>query len=353
MRYELRKIITAYQQLNFAERKVALATVVKLHGSGYRRPGAKMLIVDNGTWIGAVSGGCLEGDVLRKARQVMLDLTPRIVVYDTMDDAENAFGLGLGCNGIIEILIEPLQYQSPTNLIELLANLVKGINPITYATIIASENSGMPIGKRFAVTTEMEPFFEPKKIAEEATQQSGILTEGNYTLFVEVIQPDIELVIFGAGYDALPLVSLAKQVGFQVTVTDECIAHITPKRFHEASCLIYSKKEDFLDKLPVTKYSAAILLSHSYYYDKEALAYLLTTDVGYIGILGPKKRGQKMIDELAILDEKQLEKIHYPVGLDIGAETPEEVALSIVAEVKAFFSKRKGGKLSYRDAGIH
>jgi xanthine dehydrogenase accessory factor len=118
MRYELRKIITAYQQLNFAERKVALATVVKLHGSGYRRPGAKMLIVDNGTWIGAVSGGCLEGDVLRKARQVMLDLIPRIVVYDTMDDAENAFGLGLGCNGIIEILIEPLQHQSPTNLIE-------------------------------------------------------------------------------------------------------------------------------------------------------------------------------------------------------------------------------------------
>jgi xanthine dehydrogenase accessory factor len=233
------------------------------------------------------------------------------------------------------------------------AKLVNDTKPITYATVIASESDLIPIGKRFAVTEEMESFFEPKQLEEEATRQSSILTLDDYTLFVEVIQPDIELVIFGAGYDALPLVSLGKQVGFQVTVTDECIAHITPKRFHEASCLIYSKKEEFSDKLPVTKYSAAILLSHSYYYDKEALAYLLTTDVGYIGILGPKKRGQKMIDELAITDEKQLERIHYPVGLDIGAETPEEVALSIVAEVKAFFSKRKGGKLSYRDAGIH
>ncbi|MDR6563531.1 MULTISPECIES: XdhC family protein [unclassified Arcicella] len=352
MRYELRKIITAYQQINFAERRLALATVVKLHGSGYRRPGAKMLIVDNGTWFGAVSGGCLEGDVLRKARQVMQDGIPRIVVYDTMDDSQNAFGIGLGCNGIIDILIEPLVPEDSSNLIEILANYVQNTETIQYATVIATQSpETMPIGKRFAVNNQLAAYFP--MIPFQLLIEEGLIEHTDCTLFYETIKPDIQLLVVGAGYDAVPLVSLAQQVGLTITVTDDCIAHITPKRFHEASCLVYSRRTDFVEKLPVNKYTAAVLLSHNYGYDKDALTYLIGTDVAYIGILGPKKRGQMMLDELNIQDEDVLSKIHYPVGLDIGAETPEEVALSIIAEIKAFFAKREGGKLIHRKQGIH
>jgi xanthine/CO dehydrogenase XdhC/CoxF family maturation factor len=362
MMHELENILKAYQEIDFSQRKAALATVVKLSGSGYRRPGAKMLITDDGHWTGAVSGGCLEGDVLRKAREVMRNQTAEIIVYDTIDEDNNQLGISLGCNGIVHILIEPLLPDSEKNLLEILSD-ISSENPVLIATVIdTKDQKKVSLGERLILKPEYINGFRDEKMAdlvnEKASQilsseKSQIVEFEDFSILFEVLTPDIQLIIFGAGYDAIALVNAGRFMGFRVNITDDCIAHISPKRFQQASCLIYSPREDFSKNLKVNKYSAAVLISHNYPYDKAALEYLLTTNIPYIGIMGPKKRGQKLVEELNVTSEWDLQRIHNPVGLDIGAETPEEIAVSIVAEIKAIFSNRTGNMLKYRNSGIH
>ena len=362
MMHELKNLLEAYHKIDFSQRRAALATVVKLSGSGYRRPGAKMLITDDGRWTGAVSGGCLEGDVLRKARKVMQTETPEIVVYDTMDDDNNLLGISLGCNGIIDILIEPLLPQSENNLLEILSGMSEN-QPLLIATVIntsrpelASLRERLVLGTVFFSdfgNTWVCSLVSEKATSVLASEKTQVFSFETFEVLFEVVPPDLELLVFGAGYDAVALVNAGRFMGFRVTVTDDCVAHINPRRFEQANCLIYSPKEDFSRNLSVTSHSAAVLISHNYLYDKAVLQYLLGTQIPYIGIMGPKKRGEKLIHELGITSDADLHRLHNPVGLDIGAETPEEIAVSIVAEIKALFSKRTGNMLKFRTAGIH
>ncbi|WP_020596704.1 XdhC family protein [Spirosoma panaciterrae] len=362
---EITRIVDVFEQIDFSQRKAALATVVWVEGSSYRRPGARMLITDDGRWEGAISGGCLEGDALRKARQVMLDGQPIVVTYDTMDDGANSFGVGLGCNGIIDVLIEPINPAYAQNPIAFLKEFAQKRDVRALATVLKSDGTNVFPGKRYVLTgfaDESVPTWL-KPDMEEVFDLGKPLTKG-YTVgletvdvFIERIDPGIELVIFGAGYDVIPVAKLARDLGWQVTVTDDCIAHLSPKRFPAATCVLYADRQVVLDQLTITDRTAAVLMSHNFNYDRAVLQELLKTDVPYIGILGPRKRFDKMQDEFAkdrlSFSEAQLNRVHSPIGLDLGAETPDEIALSIIAEVKAFFTKRTGSFLKDKTGPIH
>ncbi|QJW92126.1 XdhC family protein [Spirosoma taeanense] len=363
---EISRILEVYEQVDFTQRKAALATVVWVEGSSYRRPGARMLITDDGRWEGAISGGCLEGDALRKARQVMLDGQPIVVTYDTMDDDANTFGVGLGCNGIIDVLIEPINPGNPENPVALLREFVDKRDVRVLATILKSDGqTSFKPGDRFVQSEtgrQMVPdWLQDDMLAVFSTgkplTQSYSVESGTLDVFIERVDPGIELIIFGAGYDVIPVAKLARELGWQVTVTDDCVAHLAPKRFPVATCVLYADRTAVLDQLTITDRTAAVLMSHNFNYDRAVLQTLLATDVPYIGMLGPRKRFDKMQIEFekddCFFTDDQLSRVHAPIGLDIGAEAPDEIALAIVAEIKAFFTNRSAGFLKEKTGPIH
>jgi xanthine dehydrogenase accessory factor len=362
---EITRILEVYEQVDFEAHKAALATVVWVEGSSYRRPGARMLITDDGRWEGAISGGCLEGDALRKARQVMREGTPIVVTYDTMDDGANSFGVGLGCNGIIDVLIEPIDPTDQQNPIEVLREFVQKRDVRVLATVLKADSvTQLAPGTRYVLTEQdadvpawlfdnMREVFESGK---PLTKPFSI-DSGTAEVFIERIDPGIELIIFGAGYDVVPVAKLARELGWQVTVTDDCIAHLSPKRFPVATCVLFADRAAVIDQLTITERTAAVLMSHNFNYDRAVLEALLTTRVPYIGMLGPRKRFDKMQAEFEkaghFFTEDELNRVHAPIGLDLGAETPDEIALSIIAEVKTYFTKSGGGFLKDKDGPIH
>jgi xanthine dehydrogenase accessory factor len=366
---EQKNIIAEFNKIDFSTHKAALATVVKVRGSSYRSPGARMLIRDDGKWVGSISGGCLEGDALRKARKVMADNEPITITYDTREESNQNLGIGLGCNGVIDVLMEPIDPEAGHNPIDIFRTLISIDEPVALATIFSS---GSLTGKKMLMKADGElllsfpdkdleslimpdllRFFDSKRSEAKLYNYNGSEIE----LFIEIIQPTISLMIFGGGFDARPVSELAKSIGWNVTVTDECVAHIAPVFFPNADHLSLCHRE-FIDRdFDIGLYTACVLMSHNYEYDRDVLKKLLKTRTPYIGILGPRKRFEKMLIEFerhgALLSGADFERIHSPIGLDIGAETPDEIALSIITEIQSKFSNRSGGFLKYRNAPIH
>ena len=366
---DFKAIVTAFQQVDFSQRKAALATVVKVRGSSYRSPGARMLITDDGRWVGSISGGCLEGDALRKARTVMMDKTPMTVTYDTREESNQNLGIGLGCNGVIDVLIEPVDPADKKNPVTQFSSLIDAKEPLALATIF---NSAADNGNKLLITNsdELNNQFSNSELANlvkddlkqlfstKKSEAKRYLLDGfEYEVFVELIQPSISLIIFGGGFDARPVSELAKSLGWNVSVTDECVAHIAPIFFPTADKLSLCQRE-FIDRdFEITPYTACVLMSHNYEYDRDVLKKLLKSNTPYIGILGPRKRFDKMLKEFSevgiTLTDSDFQRIHSPIGLDIGAEAPDEIALSIVSEIQSKFSNRSGGFLKYHSGPIH
>lgn len=351
-----------YRKTDWQQRKGAVATVIKVHGSSYRSPGARMLIWDDGRWAGSISGGCLEGDALRKARQVMREQKSLTVTYDTREESNQNLGIGLGCDGVIDVLIQPVEQVMPV-----VEKAVEANRPLALATIFDGPSAGEfllldgagetlsssgQLLQRLAQADLMTLFLSRKsyaKMFEEGIHQ--------YPVFLELIQPAPHLILFGGGFDARPVSQLAKSLGWQVDVTDECIAHIAPVFFPEADRLALCQRE-FVDRdFSITGYTACVLMSHNYEYDRDVLRKIIFSDAPYIGLLGPRKRFDKMLAEFRqqglTLTTEQLHRIHSPIGLDIGAEAPDEIAVSIIAEIQARFANRSGGFLKYHSGPIH
>lgn len=366
---EQKAIVEAFRKTDHTVRKVALATVVRVRGSSYRSPGARMLITDDGKWTGSISGGCLEGDALRKARKVMQDQEPQLVTYDTSEDSNQNLGIGLGCNGIIDVLLEPVNETRPHDPIKLFDKIIGVHEPVGLATVFSNSRFQ---GEKFLINRNQEILISfsseplnflvmPDVARAFETKRSEVI---HYTLdgvalevFVELIQPAISLMIFGGGFDARPVSNLAKSLGWEITVTDECVAHIAPLFFPTADKLSLCHR-DFVDRdFQITPFTACVLMSHNYEYDRDVLRKLLKSPSPYIGILGPRKRFDKMLAEYTKegiqMSGDDLHRIHSPIGLDIGAEAPDEIALSIVAEIQGKFASRSGGFLKYRNAPIH
>ena len=366
---EQKAIIEAFGKTDLSQRKAALATVVQVRGSSYRSPGARMLITDDGKWVGSISGGCLEGDALRKARQVMMDNRPMTVTYDTRENSNQNLGIGLGCNGVIDVLIEPVDVRAKDHPVKLFETLVASKEPLALATIFSNSaytgekllinGEGLVLipfsrgGLTDIVLRDLQRVFTTKRSEAKKYRHEDRELE----VFIELIQPSISLIIFGGGFDARPVSQLAKSIGWEVMVTDECVAHIAPLFFPTADKLSLCQRE-FIDRdFNITPFTACVLMSHNYEYDRDVLKKLLPSAAPYIGILGPRKRFDKMIAEFEAdgmrLSADDLHRIHSPIGLDIGAEAPDEIALSIISEIQGKFSNRSGGFLKYRNAPIH
>jgi xanthine dehydrogenase accessory factor len=332
---DFKTILIEFNKVDPTKRKAAIATVVRVRGSSYRSPGARMLITDDGRWVGSISGGCLEGDALRKARQVMTENKAITVTYDTNEDSNQNLGIGLGCNGIIDVLIEPA-----AGAIRFFEQIVKIEKPVALATVF----SGNFIGEKFWIDD-----LHNKQSRAEQIEYKGETVDA----FLELIEPGFKLIIFGGGFDARPVSQLAKSLGWEVEVTDECAAHIAPLFFPTADRLMLCQRQ-FVDRdFNITPYTACVLMSHNYEYDKDVLKKLITTSTPYIGIMGPRKRFDKMLKDGLVLSDDQMNKIHSPIGLDIGAEAPDEIALAIISEIQARFSNRDGGFLRNRSGAIH
>lgn len=370
---EIREIIKAYDAAVHAGKKSALAAVVHLDGSSYRRPGARMLVTDEGELTGAISGGCLEGDALRKALHVLSQQQSKLVTYDTSDEEDATIGIQLGCAGIIQVLFEPIQASNPDNPIQLLRKAIAIRQKAVLVTLFSLENKrNIQPGTCLLMEAngnisghvpypELQDFIlEDVHGVMEAGQscfKQYVGNDFNVTAFIEYLQPAVSLVVIGAGNDAIPMMQLGDMVGWDVRVVDGRNTHAKPERFASACQILVSKPEKVLEQIPMDDQTVFVMMTHNYNYDLAMLKALLPRDVPYIGMLGPKKKLDRMIDELRgagleITDE-MLEKVFGPVGLEIGAETAEEIALSIVAEIRAVLNGKPGGYLRYKHEVIH
>ena len=351
------------------EEKAILATVIDVVGSGYRRPGARMLIDENGYSIGTVSGGCLEADVLERAKKVLQTGEPIVIKYDTTADENSVFGLNMGCRGIVRILLESFGTESA--LAEVLRNSFEN-RAASFAATLISANDDAPIGGRFFLDAPgnydfinlpetLENSAELKNSAREflardvsAETRELKIGENIYEIFYENINPPLNLIIFGAGYDALPLVDFAKEIGWRVTAIDHRAAFANEERLPKADEIIVSSSEDLSEDLFADENSAAVVMTHNYERDRDILRRLLRSKCVYVGALGPKPRTERLLDEIGEnFSAEELSKLYAPVGLDIGADTPEAIALSIAAEIQSVLAGRKGGFLREKKGSIY
>ncbi|MXV50716.1 XdhC/CoxI family protein [Pedobacter sp. HMF7647] len=366
---ELRKIIKTYERAKAEGKNSALATVVKVEGSSYRKAGARMLITEEGQFTGAISGGCLEGDALRKARFAMSQRHPMLVTYDTTDEDDARFGVGLGCNGIIHVLIEPIDDADPLNPISLLQKFFEKRRYAVLVTLFSLEDKKAAQSGTCLFLTESDEIYNQQSYSSLSAEifddsrdvlrkkTSLIKTYGEtnpITAFIEILKPEISLIVFGAGNDAIPLIQMAAILGWDVTVIDGRPNYASTARFPDTKVLI-SKPDAWLNEVELDERTACILMSHNYTYDYEVLKRLLKTDVPYIGCLGPKKRTLQMLEE-AGLDPKANklpENLFGPAGLDIMAENSQEIALSILSEIQSVIHNGKAGFLKNKLVGIH
>jgi xanthine dehydrogenase accessory factor len=365
---ETEDIILAFKQAQNANKKTALATVVHVEGSSYRRPGARMLVTEDGELTGAISGGCLEGDALRKALLAINQQQNKLVTYDSMDEEDNTIGIQLGCNGIVYILFEPIDAVKENNPIALLEKATQQKSNAVLVTLFSLDNIVEQRGTCLLATENV--YYET---AENVILQAAIKNEiadtfltgisamkkfgTNETAFIELIKPPVELIIAGAGNDAFPLVQMANVLGWHVTVVDGRKTHANTNRFHSAKNIVVAKPAEAVKQIAINEQTVFVLMSHNYNYDLAMLKELINRNCNYIGVLGPKKKLEKMFD--ALLDEgievndEMKKNIYGPVGLDIGAETAEEIALSIMAEIKAVLAKRDAATLRNKNGFIH
>ena len=355
---ELQVILELHKQISSKGERAVLATVVDVKGSSYRLPGAKMLITETGESFGTVSGGCLEADVLERAKQVLKTGRPQVFIYDTTGTEDSVFSLNMGCRGIIRILLEPAE----SNLFEFLENCIKARKPGIIATLITGdEPPGMRLlaNQEQIVASDFAPDFQEKILPNTRT----VFSEGKSSLqsynfgevFLEFIAPPLNLIVFGAGADAVPLAELAKNLGWRVAIIDHRSAFATMERFPNADEITVARAENL--NLTFDENTAAVIMTHNYDRDRDILKFLLPSKAVYIGALGPKRRTQNLLAELNESGEKftdsLLQKLYAPVGLDIGAETPETIALAIIAEIQSVLAKREGGFLRNREGSIY
>ena len=359
---EIKQIIQLYDLLKSSSIDMALASIVYTEESSYRRVGARMLVSAHGEWTGGISGGCLEGDALHKSQAAIHNKVSSIVRYDTTDDDENQIGIGLGCNGVIDVLFTPIDIKDENNEIEQLKAIVDKRSPSILIKIIHSDNMHH-VGQSRIISDEDEDinFVNiPDSLLQENVRtlslrkkssiieyQEGDNSKGRF--LIEYIQPQTHIVIVGDNYDAIALSAVASEMGWLITV----IGRIRKMSKQLTSHATYIYEYEEWDKVTIDAYTAVVLMTHDYARDVAILPKILNTKPVYLGILGPKKRFIKLSDDIGICHHNTSHTIHAPIGLDIGADNPEEIAISIIAEILAVQRERKGESLRNRHTPIH
>lgn len=344
--YHLAKKIIEHQ----TKHTFALATVVHVRGSAYRREGTRMVINKNGNWFGNISGGCLEGDILRKAQNAIKTGKNILVTYDTRKSKNKEIRVALGCNGIIDILIEPVVDET-IHFVKSVVDLFENEQTSFLSTEIQFIKNSVLVNRQ--LSTDKPVGFSAKAFENENFCQVE-KSEFKITLH-EYIGLQRKIVIWGSGSDVVPVASFAKQLGWKTVIASDCGIDRLKNSLLDIE-IHQCNFDDFKAKTKLHENTAVLLVSHDFYKDYFILEKIIQQDVKYIGIMGPKRRGARMLEEFRKRNSKiKLDetKIHYPVGLDIGSDNPTEIALSIVAEIQSKFANKNAAPLSNKKERIH
>ena len=391
---ELRAIVEAHARAVARGLPAALVTVVKTSGSTYRRPGARMLVLPpagdgdpassvGADFLGSISGGCLEDDARERALETLATGRAAVVRYDTTAEGDILFGTGLGCQGVVHILIQPLRADSgAVDPVACLHGALETRRPGVLAAVIGIEGSGPALGDTLWLASEeanagpVHSFADSELTDAVTADARAILRDeadaglrtylppdrgSSVEVFFDVVRPPRALLVCGAGHDAVPVARLGKELGWRVRVADGRRAYLAPARFPEVDELIHCPPAAFGERVPVEPGESAVVMTHNYLHDRAILAALLASEAGYIGVLGPRRRTDRLLAEVAaeigegspFLGKASLRRLHAPAGLDIGAEAPEQIALAIVAEIEAVGARRGGGLLKHRSEPLH
>jgi xanthine dehydrogenase accessory factor len=355
---ELEQISNVWRESRARGESGVLATVVRIHGSTYRRAGARLLLTSGGKRSGAVSGGCLEADLVKKAWWLTEGGKVALRRYDTSSDGEIAQEFGLGCSGVIHVLLERLRYDAISPL-QAVAPLKEMRRPAALATIISVTGGGpLQAGQRWlrlpdeSTRTDLTGSDVCVFLAAEAAlaveqsapristwQSDGQAAE----FFVEPLLPGLRLLVMGAGDDAIPVARLARFMGYEVVVLDGRSHLARADRFPEASKVLATTRIDPLAGVAVDQWTAAILMSHSYEQDLSALRMLASEPLLYMGMLGPRVRTEQLLGDTGILQGEVNGNLHSPLGLDI----------AVIAEIQAVLNRRAGGRLREKVGPLH
>ncbi|MFY4774803.1 XdhC family protein [Metabacillus sp. RGM 3146] len=338
-------MLPIYNELQRCEKfgiRGVLGTIIQTQGSTYQKPGTKCFISEDGKLTGLLSGGCVESDLGEHAKELLQQSNCKRLYYDFRDNGDDLWGLGLGCNGSMEIFLEPFDPKEMPMKAELMKKAVHlALTQFTVtATIVDAENQEI-IGQKWILSPGIEDNIPAQLEQEYETNQltgtqglSTIIYNGQpVKVFFDAVSPNPHLMIFGAGPDAVPLVNGAKLLNWTVSVMDHRPGYVNKLYFPQADylyCIPKGKEPD----VTISENSFVVIMTHHFEQDQMLLKHLLDSDAAYIGILGPKKRTYQLLDTLeGNLSRKTLDRLYSPIGLDIGSKTPEEIGLSVLSEM--------------------
>jgi len=364
---ELEQIREIWREASVRGESGILASVVRIHGSAYRRPGARLLLTSGGRRSGAVSGGCLEADLVKKAWWLTEGGKMALRRYDTTSEGEITQEFGLGCNGVIYVLLERLE-QTAIPILDAVEEVRSTRRPAALATVIGGNDQSHPrLGERWLRRANGETLTnitssqlvsmierEAQLALEQHSARIFSCEASGETLdvFVEPVLPSLRLLIFGAGDDAVPMAKLAKFLGYEVIVLDGRSHLARAGRFAADRVMVNSESDPFAGIAP-DQWTAAVLMSHSYAQDLAALRALASHSLPYLGLLGPRKRTESLLSDAGLEPEQVLAPMHSPMGLDTGADGAEQIALSVIAEIQAVINQRAGGRLREKAGPLH
>ena len=392
------QLIPAFLDERQREAPLVLATIVATHGSTYRKAGAQILITQAGEPIGLLSGGCLESDLVEQARSVFESGAPKMLRYDDSGDDE-VFGLGIGCGGSIDVWMTLLDARSNWEPLGTLAEHLERHEPLDYGLVLESMFESLPAGSsvlldsagRLSVVPSPALASRPLPQASEMSTTSPASGEGGgegearaavsnvpdavarwlqttladtggphrariddygeprLKVFMGSLVLPRRLLIIGAGPDVKPLVQFAAELTWEVTIADHRAAYAIAERFPGLKRMIVARPDALHAQIDPNAFDAAVIMSHQLTVDRASLEALSRTSVPYVGLLGPAARRQKLLDQVGDAAARLGERLHAPVGFNLGGRDAASVALGIVAEIEAFFHARHG-QVTARDA---
>ena len=327
-----------------------LATVYETAGSTYSKAGHRILLAANGDYRGLVSGGCLEGDLAERARAVVASAQAVAVTYDLRDSADDLWGLGVGCNGLLRVFLQPLLPANDYEPFAAIAQRLAGTRAAGVATVIESDEPGVAPGATAVVDESGERVFGADAgvaallcAAARSAMQSGTATlaaQHGRRVLSAPLRPIPRLLVLGAGLDAIPLVGMANELGWFVTVADHRPGYLARGGFERAASAVLVEPGNLAESLPLRDFDAVVVMSHHLATDRKYLAELAPIDTRYLGVLGPRARRERLLADLTDIAPQLRDRLKGPVGLDIGADSPESIALSILAELQSTLSMR-------------
>jgi xanthine/CO dehydrogenase XdhC/CoxF family maturation factor len=345
-----RQLLQSFHAWRAAAEPLVLATVYDTAGSTYSKAGHRILLAANGDYRGLVSGGCLEGDLAERSRSVIAAGKAVAVTYDLRDSADELWGLGVGCNGLLRVFLQPLLATNDYQPFGALAECLAGTRRAGVATVIESERADVAIGATAVADDVSERVFGASAAGVPLLASAGRMalgsvaarlgTEQGCTILYAPLQPIPKLLVLGGGLDAIPLVGMAAELGWFVTVADHRPAYLARGGFERAERAVLVEPMKLATALALNEFDAIVVMSHHLATDRKYLAELADIDSRYLGVLGPRARRDRLLDDLVEAAPKLRERLKGPVGLDIGADSPESIALSILADLQATLSTR-------------